>query len=557
MVLKVKSVRASLLTLVALCVLLATGALALVVWQADQLSRRQSMAQAQETAQALSQAVDGQLERAKGVLAALSASRAVHNQEWQVVDHQARSAFPDRDAWIVVQDRRGRQLVNTSLAVGAPLPWAAPPVEMWRSLDAGRNHICDLVQGVVQRQITCVDVGLNSSPKPQQAMSVIYKPQMFQSIITRSNVRDGQLASLVDRNGTIIWRNIRPEYFVGRKASGTMRQRLNAPENEGAAESTSLDGVRMLSAYHRSSLSGWAVIVGVPLSEVRAAVQPSLLRGGFMLLALFLFSALLAAALGRRLNNGLKVLTRAVDADRTGQPVLSTGLTEFDAAALALHESAAARSRSERHQQILIGELNHRVKNTLTVVQSLAHQTFRGRCNPEQLIQSFEARLQALATAHNLLTRSGWESAPMSDVVKGALKPFCGPDRCRIEGSDFSLPPQTAVNLALALHELATNAVKYGALSVPTGRVLVQWSTAPGRFEFDWEESGGPPVQPSGSEGFGTRLIKRTLASELKGEVDMDFAPSGLRCRLIGSLPPEPDPLQPGVAEGVAAAVTT
>ena len=193
--------------------------------------------------------------------------------------------------------------------------------------------------------------------------------------------------------------------------------------------------------------------------------------------------------------------------------------------------------RFERHLQLLVGELNHRVKNSLAIVQSFARQTFHSSVPADEAIVRFEGRLQALAEAHNLLTRNNWETSTIEDVALTALKPFCSADRCKASGPPIEIPPQTAVGLALALHELATNAAKYGALSNEAGEVRVSWSTLGDKLELIWSERGGPPVTMPERRGFGTRMIERTLAAEFDGTVDLTFDPDGVRCRVIAPIP--------------------
>lgn len=220
---------------------------------------------------------------------------------------------------------------------------------------------------------------------------------------------------------------------------------------------------------------------------------------------------------------------------------INSGLTYGeDGQPIGLHvvgRDISDRMRFERQQQILVGELNHRVKNTLAIVQSLAHQTFDKELRSSGAVAGFEGRLQALAGAHNLLTRRNWESASMLEVVTESLAPFCSDGRCSAEGPTLMLPPSTAVALALATHELATNAAKYGALSNDEGRVSVRWAVEADMLSFLWQEEGGPPVAAVSRTGFGTRLIKRTLAAELKGAAEMDFRPGGLVCRVRAPVP--------------------
>ena len=195
--------------------------------------------------------------------------------------------------------------------------------------------------------------------------------------------------------------------------------------------------------------------------------------------------------------------------------------------------------RIERHQQLLVGELNHRVKNTLAVVQSLTHQSFHSSIPSEEAIRRFEGRLAALAAAHNLLTKRNWESATIAEIASAALGPFCPSSRCHINGPDVRVSPQTAVNLALALHELATNAAKYGALSTDKGEVSIGWTVEDERLELMWSEEGGPPVAPPERRGFGTRMIERTLAAEFGGKVSLEFLPEGARCTVVAPIPRE------------------
>lgn len=193
------------------------------------------------------------------------------------------------------------------------------------------------------------------------------------------------------------------------------------------------------------------------------------------------------------------------------------------------------RKKDEEHQRLLVHELNHRVKNTLAVVQALAHQTFAGSPDAGRR-KAFEGRLAALASAHNLLTRESWEAASLRDVVASAAAP-CDPggERFSMDGPDMRVPPRVAVALALAVHELCTNAVKYGALSNDEGRVAIRWGIESGRLRLTWTERGGPPVAPPSHRGFGSRMLERALASELEGVVTLDFFPEGLRCTIDAS----------------------
>lgn len=196
------------------------------------------------------------------------------------------------------------------------------------------------------------------------------------------------------------------------------------------------------------------------------------------------------------------------------------------------------RKRAEDYQRLLTNELNHRVKNTLAVVQGLAQQTFKGGAVPPELMRAFDGRLAALSGAHNLLTDRSWEAAPMEQVIADALGPFRSSDHeLKISGPNLVLPPQSVISLALAIHELATNAVKYGALSQPGGEVSVVWWVDGERLKLKWQERGGPAVSPPTRRGFGTRMLQQALAADLAGKVEIDFVEEGLICLLDAPLP--------------------
>ena len=200
------------------------------------------------------------------------------------------------------------------------------------------------------------------------------------------------------------------------------------------------------------------------------------------------------------------------------------------------------RRRTEEHLRLLVNELNHRVKNSLAVVQSIAAQTLRGE-DMEGARRAFENRLSALAAAHDLLTSQNWQSASLREVIeKAGIGCGASPDRLTVAGPELRVQPRTAVSLAMAVHELCTNAVKYGAFSNDLGRVRVEWGVDTSgdecRLRLVWREEGGPPVAPPARRGFGTRMIERALAAELGGSARIDFPPEGISCTVEAPLPP-------------------
>ncbi len=244
------------------------------------------------------------------------------------------------------------------------------------------------------------------------------------------------------------------------------------------------------------------------------------------------------------------IFISGVFGEETATETLKRGATDYvlkqrmnrlpSAIQRALKEAAERRERkrAEERTQLLAAELSHRVKNTLATVVAIAQQTFQKTEDFGEFRTAFMGRIEALAEAHGLLLQVQWGDLDLGAVVDAALRPFRRGDGTSIgvRGVPVELPPSQALTVNLILHELATNAAKYGALSIPGGRVDIAWTVlgvdGERRVELEWRESGGPRVSPPQRRGFGSSLIERSLTYEFDGAATLDFAPSGLVCRL-------------------------
>lgn len=196
--------------------------------------------------------------------------------------------------------------------------------------------------------------------------------------------------------------------------------------------------------------------------------------------------------------------------------------------------------RAEQRQKLLIDELNHRVKNTLATVQSLAAVTAGQAASQADFLAGFQARLAALSKAHDQLTRRQWRDADLRELLATELAACCpDADRISLEGAETRVRPSVALTLALLFHELAANAVKFGALSLAAGKVTVSWRVhdgelgdAPAGLEIEWRERGGPAVKPPQRHGFGSLLLERSLRSEHGGSASIEYCPDGVRARI-------------------------
>jgi len=194
------------------------------------------------------------------------------------------------------------------------------------------------------------------------------------------------------------------------------------------------------------------------------------------------------------------------------------------------------RHRAEAKQRVLVDELNHRVRNTLAIVQSIAGQTLRCTPEPDDFVHNFERRIVALGKAHDLLSQSQWTGVGLAELLGQELAPFLdgGADRLVLEGEDVTLSPRIALALGMVMHELAANAAKFGALSTERGSLGLRWkiggeATQP-RLSLAWLEGGGPVVATPLGRGFGSRIMERNIERDLGGALRLSFPPEGVRC---------------------------
>ncbi|MCJ2108131.1 HAMP domain-containing protein [Methylobacterium sp. E-041] len=360
---------------------------------------------------------------------------------------------------------------------------------------------------------------------------------------------------VADRDGVILLRLPDHAAWVGKPLPQPFWSALS--ENRGKV--IDLAGLRGtmritgIAAVTPDDLEGVTVAVGLSPAAAFADIDAATQRG-VILIVLGALGALVAALLAGRafIRRPVRRLLQAASAWRLGDLGARSSLSgpsefgqlgeAFDAMAISLqkHEgelrSEIARSHLlQERQTMMLHELNHRVRNTLTTVQSLARQSRRTDETGERL----EGRIIALSKTHDLLSRDDWAGAPLRTVLENELAPFSEgqADRFRLDGPEVDLPPRYVLALGMALHELTTNAAKYGALSGGTGRVDIAWRTATAeggtrRLVLDWRESGGPPVVAPQRRGYGTRLINGGIGHELGGTVQLEFDRSGLRCTL-------------------------
>jgi two-component sensor histidine kinase len=449
-----------------------------------------------ETVRGVRLVLDAEMQGIARALTVLGTSSALRRRDFDAFRGNVDAFLTNYpDSAISVATRDGRQVFNSRLPPGVPAPpraYTASIEEVFRTRQPAFSNL--FVGSVSAQRLIIVSVPVIENDEVVFELAFNPPLQLFQRLITQQ--APGQWTfSIFDRTGTNFARVPNPELTVGQKASPSLLPALLQRE-QAKLPTMSLEGVPLLTAFTRSNLTGWTVAAGTPVADIVAPLWRTL------------------------------ALTAAI-----GLVMLGIGL--------AFAVSMATRiARGETLLALMINELNHRVKNTLATVQSIAAQTFRSTPDPQDAMRKFDARLRALGEAHDVLSEEKWENADLRDIVLGAIEPFVGKDgqRARLSGPRMRLSPRSAVMTSLVLHELATNAAKYGALSNGSGRILIDWTTKQSRsgpmLWLQWRESGGPPVQPALQQGFGTRLIQEGFARQLGGSASLELKPDGLVCIL-------------------------
>ncbi len=518
-------------------------------------SQQQYEQQLIATTRALAVATDRQISQGQATLQALSISPALRAGDFKSFEQQAREAVPDGRAWIVLSDQE-RQIVNTLAAPGARLPAVSLPASAWTRLQQGYPRVSNLTTGtLLGGYIIAIDVPVVIGGR-LHVLSYIQEPNAFESIFRAQDLPVSWTGAIIDGNYALVSRSRSADQMRGKLATQDMREAIRKSE-EGVVQTFNLEGTPTLSAFSRSPINGWTFIVGVPRVELNSSILRSMLGLSLATLALLAIGIALAVAFSLQISRQVRSL--AMDAraitdnqivERRDDDLEETAQVReaLHRASLALRAREAERTLAADRQEVMIHELNHRVKNTLAMVQSLARQSFISEVETGGLA-SFSDRLLALSRAHDLLTERTWLDADLVDVVARTLEPYG--DQARRSGPSVLLAPNAAVTLSMVLHELATNAVKYGALSAPSGRIEVIWNVhSDGRLTVVWRERGGPSVAPPAKSGFGARLIDASIRHEFGGTIQTDYLASGLVCsmtlplseRLTGPLPENPAP---------------
>ncbi len=445
-----------------------------------------------ETVRSIRLVLDAEVQRMTGGLQVLSLTNSLSNGDFDSFRRIALGFLEQygEDGVLLVADRQGHQLFSSVTNDTASLPPRNNRDIVEKVFTTKQPAYSNLFVGAVKKKlIVTVEVPVIKGGEVLYVISFSPPIDIFQNIIEKQRPNQDWTLSIFDGQGTNFARVPNPQDTIGKQASPTLFAEMFRTR-EATLTTVTLEGIPLITSFTRSAVTGWTVAGGIPESSL---VAP-----------LWRYLAITSAIGGILLLVGLAFAVRM----------------------------ATTIARGEMLHDLLVEELNHRVKNTLAILQSIAAQTFRSASRPER--EKFEGRLRALAEAHNLLSTEKWQGSDLQDVVGRVLQPYLlsNPERVRMFGPKVPLAPRLAVVLSMILHEIATNAAKYGALSNETGTVALDWEIleedGKRKLRLIWTEAGGPPVSAPVQRGFGSRLIERSARDQLGGEATVDFLPRGV-----------------------------
>jgi len=477
--------------LVAGTILPLIGFSAAIVYQHYIQDRQDAFGRVLQVTRSIQQVVDREMQGIVSGLIVLAGSDSLARGDFDAFRGRVQgflSQFPGH-ASIIVGDREGRQVFNSSRDPGVLLPPRTNREDRGVVFKTRKAAFSELFVGSVSRRpIVTVTVPVFHGGEVVYDLSFDPPLEIFQRIIEQQKPSDDWTISIFDRKGINFARVPNPETTIGMKASPSLfAVMFSAREGQARTE-----GVPLLTAFVRSGLTGWIPAAGIAEKALTAPAVRTF------------------------------VLTGAI-----GVGMLAIGL------AFAIR-MATAIARAEALHELLINEVNHRVKNTLATVQSLSSQTFRSSADAIAR-GKFDERLSSLGRTYDVLSAKKWEGADIKEVIDATLEPFAStdPGRIRVNGPPVQMSARSVVMLSMVLHELATNASKYGALSAPDGRVTVDWLIKPvDTVELYWRETGGPAVEKPQRAGFGSTLIEKGFPAQIGGSALLQFDANGLRCTL-------------------------
>lgn len=477
--------------------------------------------------------VDLQVQDSITALRILGTSEALEQSDYRALQKRLETALADSVAHILVLDDELQQIINTRVPFGTPLGKTADPESS--SIAVGRRapYVSTVFYGkVAQTEVFNVVLPVFKQDRLRHVLIMTRNTDWLMSLLGSVDM-PAEEAILVDQAEQIVATSP-----GAAKHSLALIEALVTETAEGDAKvgATTHDGTRYRYAHDHSNLSGWRVIKYVPEAALgKTFGQPVSKLIGFTLLVL-LACVLVAMWVARQVTQPLTALAGAVQQPADHAFPRDTRIREINLAAAALGQAATEREERTAHVEFLLREMAHRVNNQFSVIEAIFRQTKKNTDSEEKFHQAFVERLHGLSRSISALSHEGWAAAAIRNLVDEHVGRFAdaASTETRLSGPDLRISPRAAESLGLALHELATNSLKYGALSLDAGSIVVAWQRSDdgSRFTMSWREDVGQPVPPPDRRGFGSFVLREIVAQQLAGRTELRHGADGIVWRI-------------------------
>lgn len=485
------------------------------------------------TVQAMGQSVDREIAGMTTTLRLLSSAPNLAEEKLEQFHDQTRTALASTGAYLLGVDSEGQQLFNTRVPFGTPLGKTSDLETMRRALERTMPTISGLFYGkVAQTQV--FNVWQPTPGKGEVALLALAQDaHNLVPILQSRQLPEGWNAALVDSDNMVIAAT--PDSGLEIGAVALLRLNSSASGQEWTRENYGDEAV--VTAEWRSGLTGWRIIAWASEATVQRPLGESLLQLAAWGFVIALAASGVAVIIAQRIGLSVRGLRR--DALRLGRGELvqphSYPITEIAEVSEALADASVLRRGAERDNRFLMRELAHRSKNQMAVIAAMAKQTARGAPDVAAYVEALERRIMGLARSTDLLLAHGRAGISLHSLVELQLSPFSPGNEPRLftDGPDIRINPQGGQLLGMALHELATNALRHGALADPNGQIELSWRIEGEMLHLHWREHLRAPLPPSNRNGFGTTVLRSMMARVLGAEVERIDHPSGLEWSFI------------------------
>ena len=508
---------------------------ALLLVQLQSNERAALEVRTEREAQSLATGVARVLQEMSTILRVLATAPELEAGDLEDFHNRAQDALRSGSLYVLLVDADGQQLLNTRVPYGAPLGKTSEPDSLKAALTSRAITASGVFFGKTSnRRVFNVVLPLPEDLRRVGAALIITRnADELNALTTTKGLPPGWDAAILDAAGRVVASSNGPGGEHEKLLDGQLPPKFVAASGVAYGPDEDSDSIV---GYARAFAWPWTAVVWGPAAAAQASIVATwklLILGGLILVT---FAVAAAVFLARRLRSSVRRIAGMAERVGRGEVVapIDSHIREVDMVARTLSTASFDRSQAEDRIHLMLRELAHRTKNLLAVIQAMIHQAARGSGVPAEFQRGMNERIAALGRSIDLLTAKQWSGAPIARVVETHVSTFLGSrEQLETRGDNFLLKPDAVQNLGLVLHELATNAVKYGALSEPRGRLLVAWQVSlasdgePG-LRISWQESGGPPVAPPAAKGFGSKIVEGHAAASFNGRVTVDYRDGGL-----------------------------